>query len=133
VSDDEGRACISRITIESRDAEPMCVTSTRLGRLPTAQILQGAAAEVLGSGHDGEMFYRLLAVPRGERSWGPEHYARVLAVHEWAVKTGRPGGGAQAVADLWGVAKNPTAWRWLARARRTARGPPVDATGPKAG
>lgn len=134
IADVEGRACISRIQIEAREEDPMCVTATRLGRLPTAQILQVAAAEVLGTGHDGEMFYRLLAAPRGqrERSWGPDHYARVLAVHEWAVRTGRPGGGAQAVADLWGVAKNPTAWRWLAAARRAARGPRSSATGPKA-
>lgn len=119
ITDDDGRACISRIQIEAR-GEPVCVTAARLGRLPTAQILQVAAAEVLGDGHDGEMFYRLLAAPRGrgERGWGADHYARVLAVHEWAVRTGRPGGGAQAVADLWGVAKNPTAWRWLAEARR---------------
>ena len=113
---DDGRACISRLMVEAR--EPVCVTAARLGRLPTAQILQVGAAEVFGDG--GEMFYRLLAAPRppGSRSWGSEHFARVLAVHEWAVRSGRPGGGAQAVADLWGVAKNPTAWRWLAEARR---------------
>jgi hypothetical protein len=118
VTEVDGRACISRIEVEAR--EPVCITSARLARLPTAQILQVAAAEVLGHGHDAEMFYRLLAAPRprGARSWGSEHYARVLAVHEWAVRTGRPGGGAQAVADLWGVARNPTAWRWLAEARR---------------
>jgi hypothetical protein len=137
IADVDGRACISRIQIEARDDDPLCVTASRLGRLPTAQILQVAAAEVLGEGHDAEMFYRLLAAPRprGERSWGPGHHARVLAVHEWAVRTGRPGGGARAVADLWGVALNPTAWRWLAAARRAqaARGPHHgDAVGPKA-
>ena len=124
ISDVEGRACISRIQVEAR-GEPVCVTSARLGRLPTAQILQVAAAEVLGDGHGAEMYYRLLAAPRprGTRSWGADHYARVLAVHDWATATGRPGGGAQAVADLWGVAKNPTAWRWLSAARRKAREP----------
>lgn len=115
----DGRACISRLSVEAR-GEPVCVTAARLGRLPTAQILQVAAAEVLGDGHDAEMYYRLLATPRprGVRSWDADHYMRVLTVHDWAVRTRRPGGGAQAVADLWGVALNPTAWRWLATARR---------------
>jgi hypothetical protein len=121
VADVEGRACIAGLLVEAR-GEPVCVTAARLGRLPTAQILQVAAAEALGNGHDAEVYYRMLASPRprGSRSWGPDHYARVLAVHDWAVRTGRPGGGAQAVADLWGVARNPTAWRWLAEARRRA-------------
>lgn len=119
VVDADGRACISRIQVESR-AGGACVTAAKLARLPTAQILQVAAAEVLGGGHGSEVYYRMLATPRGrgERSWGPEHYRRVLIVHDWATHAHRPGGGAQAVADLWGVAKNPTVWRWLARARR---------------
>lgn len=118
VSEADGRVCIGQLRVDSRDG--LCITSARLGRLPTAQILQVAAAEVLGEGHDNEMYYRMLARPRGrgERSWGPEHYRRVLAVHDWAVRTGRPGGGPQAVAELWGVVKCPTVWRWLARARR---------------
>lgn len=119
IVDIDGRACIDRMQIDAREPG-MCVTATRLGRLPTAQMLQVAAAEVLG--HGGEIYYRMLArpLPRGARSWDRGHYTRVLAVHDWAVRTRRPGGGAQAVADLWGVAKNPTAWRWLAAARKIA-------------
>jgi hypothetical protein len=120
VVDVDGQACISRLQLHSRG---LCITSTRMGRLPTAQLLQVAAAEVLGGAHQGEMYYRLLAAPRpaGVRSWDSGHHQRVLAVHEWAVRTGRPGGGARAIADLWGIALNPTAWRWLAAARRWAR------------
>jgi hypothetical protein len=122
VVDVDGRACIARLQVQSR-GDGLCVTATRMGRLPTAQILQVAAAEMFGSGHDGEMYYRLLAAPRpkGSRTWDADHHARVLAVHAWAIRTGRPGGGAQAIADLWGVALNPTVWRWLAAARRHQR------------
>ncbi len=122
VTDASGRACISRMQVHAR-GDSLCVTSARLSRLPTAQILQVAAAETLGAVHDGEMYYRMLATPRarGSRSWGDEHYSRVLAVHDWATRTNRPGGGAQAIADLWGVAKDPTVWRWLAAARRIGR------------
>ena len=120
VSANGGRPCIQRLLVLARGPGSPCVTSARLGRLPTAQILQVAAAEALGNGHDDEVYYRMLARPRarGVRVWSAEHYRRVLIVHAWAVRTGRPGGGAQAVADLWGVAKNPTVWRWLAQARR---------------
>lgn len=114
----EGRVCIGQLRVDSRDG--VCITSARLGRLPTAQLLQVAAAETFGDGHPGETYYRMLALPlpRGARSWDSDHYKRVLMVHDWAVETGRPGGGPQAVADLWGVAKCPTVWRWLARARK---------------
>lgn len=117
----DGRACISSLRVDSRSG--LCITSARLGRLPTAHILQVAAAETLGSGHVDEVYYRMLArpLPRGARSWDRDHYRRVLAVHDWAARTGRPGGGPQAVAELWGVAKSPTVWRWLARARRMDR------------
>jgi len=119
VSEATGRPCLAQLVVQAREGG-LCVTAARLGRLPTAQILHIAAVEVLGHGHDDEMYYRMLARPRerGARTWGAEHYKRVLMVHSWAVRTGRPGGGAQAVADLWGVAKNPTVWRWLARARQ---------------
>ncbi len=117
VVDIDGRACLDRMQVDSREPG-MCITAARLGRLPTAQILQVAAAEMFGQG--GEIYYRMLARPRGRgaRSWDRDHYARVLTVYDWAVRTRRPGGGAQAVADLWGIAKNPTAWRWLAAARK---------------
>lgn len=118
VADVDGRVCISRLEVESRSG--LCITSARLGRLPTAQILQVAAAETLGDGHVDETYYRMLArpMPRGSRSWDTDHYRRVLMVHDWAARTSRPGGGPQAVAELWGVSKSPTVWRWLARARK---------------
>ena len=122
VADHDGRACLSQLQVTSRTGGEMCITTARLGRLPLAQIQRIAAAEILGAGHTDEVYYRLLARPKpsGTLSWDEEHYERVLAVYTWARETGRPGGGAQAVADMWGVAKNPTAWRWLARARRLA-------------
>lgn len=118
VVDNDGRPCIGSLRVDSRDG--LCITSARLGRLPTAQLLQVAAAELLGGGHVDEMYYRMLArpLPRGARSWDDDHWRRVLAVHDWAVRTDRPGGGPGAVAEFWGVAKSPTVWRWLARARR---------------
>lgn len=124
VVETDGRACISHLRVDSRDGQGMCVTAARLERLPTAQILQVAAAEILGHGHTDEAYYRMLARPRtrGSRSWDRDHFRRVLAVHDWAVRTGRPGGGPRAVAELWGVAQSPTVWRWLAEARRMERG-----------
>jgi len=99
-----------------------------MARLPTAQLLHVAAAQlaaVARDAHPNEAWYRMLATPkpRGSRSWGDDHWDRVLIVHQWASDTGRRGGGAQAVADLWGVSVNPTAYRWLAEAR--ARRQPV--------
>lgn len=120
VQEVDGRVCIGGLRVESRDG--LCITGARLGRLPTAHLLQVAAAEVLGSQNVDEMYYRMLARPRegGARSWDADHYRRVLAVHDWAVRTGRPGGGPRAVAEFWGVAEKPTVWRWLAQARRGA-------------
>lgn len=122
VSEVDGRVCIGSLRVDSRDG--LCITSARLGRLPTAHLLQVAAVEVLGGSQPDEIYYRMLARPmdQGQRSWGPDHYSRVLAVHDWAVRTGRPGGGPGAVAEFWGVARAPTVWRWLARARRMAAG-----------
>lgn len=122
VHDASGRAAISRLDIQARHPHAGGVTAARLGRLPTAQLLQVAAAEALGAGHADEVYYRMLAAPRPAhvRSWDADHWPRVLAVHDWAVASGRAGGGARAVADLWGVSVNPTVYRWLAEARRRA-------------
>lgn len=118
----DGRVCIGSLRVDSRNG--LCITGARLGRLPTAHLLQIAAAELLGGQHTDEMYYRMLARPResGARSWDADHYRRVLAVHDWAIRTDRPGGGPGAVAEFWGVSRAPTVWRWLARARRMAAG-----------
>lgn len=116
------RRYISRIRIDVRPGGPP-ITAARLASLPAGQLLHVAAAQLataLPDGHPNEAWYRMLASPkpRGSRSWPVEHWDRVLEVHRWAEDTQRPGGGARAVADLWGVAVNPTAYRWLGYARR---------------
>lgn len=118
------RRYISRLRIDVRPGGPP-VTAARLASLPTGQLLHVAAAQLaaaLPDGHPNEAWYRMLATPkpRGSRSWPDDHWDRVLQVYRWAEDTGRPGGGAQAVADLWAVSVNPTAYRWLSAARRRA-------------
>jgi len=119
--DRRGRRYISRLRVDSRPGHPP-ISAARLARLPTSQLLHVASAQLAAArpdGHPNEAWYRMLAtpLPRGQRSWGDDHWDRVLVVHQWATDTGRPGGGAQAVADLWGVSVNPTVYRWLAQAR----------------
>lgn len=120
-TDRRGRRHIARLRIDARPAgQP--ISAARMARLPTAQLLHVAAAQLAAARtdtHPNEAWYRMLASPkpRGSRSWPDEHWERVLIVHQWAVDTARPGGGARAVADLWGVSTNPTAYRWLAAAR----------------
>lgn len=99
------------------------ITSSALARLPLRQVRHLAST----AAHPNEAYYRALALPRppGHRGWDEGHWSRVLAVYRWAQDTGRPGGGAAAVAELWQVTRNPTAYRWLAQARRrtgTGRG-----------
>lgn len=118
------RSYISRLRIDVRPGGPP-VTAARLASLPTGQLLHVAAAQLASAvpdSHPNEAWYRMLAAPkpRGSRSWPTDHWDRVLQVHRWAEDTNRPGGGAQAVADLWSIAVNPTAYRWLATARRRA-------------
>lgn len=118
-----GRAQLVQLQVEVRDParRGAGITAARLGRLPVAQILH--AIDTQGeTGHPNELFYRMMARPRpvGQRHWDDSHYLRVLAVWRWGHDTGRPGGGLQAVADMWRVARNPTASRWLARARELA-------------
>jgi len=119
--DRRGRRYITRLRVDARPAASP-ISAARLARLPTTQLLHVAAAQLAAAApdtHPNEAWYRMLATPkpRGSRSWPPEHWDRVLIVHQWAVTTARPGGGAQAVADLWGVSINPTVYRWLAQAR----------------
>lgn len=117
-----GRRWVERINIEVRDPSSP-VTSTRLARLPCAQLLHVAAAltaAALPDRHPNETYWRMLAQPKpaGCRQWDAGHWDRVKAVHDWAETTRRPGGGVQAIADLWGVATDPTVYRWLAEVRR---------------
>lgn len=116
-----GRLQLARLTVQARHPAAR-ITAGALGRLPLAQALYVAGAQVAAGGGawPNEAFYRALARPKppGQRNWDAGHWERVLTVWQWAAETGRPGGGAQAVADLWGVARDPTAWRWLAEARR---------------
>lgn len=93
------------------------ITPAALSRLPLSQIRSIAARE---DQHPNDLLWRLEAAqkPEGSRSWPDSHWEQVLDVYDWAVKTHRPGGGAQAVADLWNVSRNPTAYRWLSTARR---------------
>jgi hypothetical protein len=120
------RPVVARIRIDVRNLDTP-VTTARLARLPVGQLLQLAAVEAARTQHPNEAFYRMLARPRrpGQRRWDDEHWTRVLQVFDWGRATGRPGGGQRAVADLWGVAVNPTVWRWLAEARRRRGEDPV--------
>jgi hypothetical protein len=117
-----GRTQLLALEVSARGPDSR-ITAGALGRLPLAQVVHVAAHLThAGSGHPNEAWYRQLAVPRpaGRRSWPAEHWPRVRAVYEWAEGTGRPGGGMQAVADLWDIAVDPTVERWMARVRRLA-------------
>lgn len=114
----QGRLEITDLSVTARHPSAR-ISPAALARLPLAQIRHLAGVV----GHPNEAYYRQLARPKptGARGWDDGHWERVLAVYEWAVATGRPGGGAQAVADLWGVTVNPTVYRWLATARTRTR------------
>lgn len=112
-----GRARLVRLTVEVRQAA-VRLSASGLARLPVAQLVHLAAA-ACGSGLADEPYYRQLARPKpvGHTSWDEGHWQRVMAVWEWAERVGRRGGGAQAVADFWDVARDPTVYRWLSTAR----------------
>lgn len=114
-----GPARLTRLTVEVREAA-VRLSAAGLARLPIAQLVH-LAASAMGNGYPDEPYYRQLARPRphGQRAWDRGHWTRVLSVWEWAETVGRPGGGAQAVADFWGVSRDPTVYRWLAIARHT--------------
>ena len=46
-----------------------------------------------------------------------EHWRQVADVKKWADEISYPGGAAKAIADLWGVDRNATVYRWLKRVR----------------
>lgn len=108
---------IVELTIQARHPTAR-ITSAALGRLPLAQI-KAVAAWVGAHPNDTMWRTRIAQKPAGSRSWPDSHWEQVLNVYRWAQETRRPGGGAQAIADMWSVSRNPTAYRWLAHARET--------------
>lgn len=102
------------------DARPGSVVSSKLlARLPMSQMRHLAALRQPPS-HPDEAHWRSMVLPKlaGHRDWPEDHWRIVWLVYRWAVETARPGGGYRAVADVWGVTTNPTAYRWVARARQ---------------
>lgn len=112
---------ITDLTVRARHPTAR-ITSASLARLPLAQICQIASR---ASQHPNDAIWRMKATPKvpGIRAWDDTHWMQVLNVCEWATTTKRPGGPAQAVADLWNVAKDPTAYRWIRKARSTRHSP----------
>lgn len=107
---------ITELTVQARHPSAR-ITPAALSRLPLTQIRHLAVRE---DPHPNDLLWRMEVTqkPPGSRHWPADHWRQVLAVHDWAVQTRRPGGGAQAIADLWNVSRNPTAYRWLASARQ---------------
>lgn len=93
----------------------MAIRQNWLRTLPLRQIFMAAVALSFGSETVNESYYRRIAAggvaPLDDR---------ILSVAEWATQIRRPGGQAQAIADLWGVNVR-TAHRWLRRVRERAR------------
>lgn len=118
---ERGRPQVVHVALNARHPDAR-ISTAALGRLPLTQVVYLAAQRLQPGGHPNEAHYRALArpKPRGQRGWDDGHWERVLAVYRWARDTRRPGGGVQAVADLWGVSASPTAVRWLREARRRA-------------
>lgn len=116
VDEAQGRAYVSRLSIDVRPGgEP--INPSRLARLPLPLLTHMATAlDRAQPEHPNETYYRMLASipkPPGQRHWDAGHWDRVLAVYDWAAETERPGGPARAVAEFWGVAVDPTVYRWL--------------------
>lgn len=109
----EGPTRITEITVSVRHPTGR-ISAACLARLPLAQIRNVAAA--LTAGYPNDIMWQTRVTPKSSKSWGPEHWAEVRDVYAWAVDTNRPGGGAQAISDIWGVSKNPTAYRWMRKA-----------------
>ena len=93
------------------------LTVGKISRLPLAHIRRIAATSTIA-----DMVMTSIAVdkPSGTRTWGPDHWQAVRSVAAWARATKRPGGASAAVAQLWGVTRNPTAYRWIKIAERSA-------------
>jgi hypothetical protein len=127
-TDERGR--LRRMHVDMRPDSDGGLTAHALRGLPVGQVTHAARTQTVHYDWPNEALYRLLAVPRpaGQRGWDEGHWERVLAVYDWATASGRPGGGASAVAQMWGVALDPTAYRWLgiARARRARLAFPGD-------
>jgi hypothetical protein len=106
---------ISELTVQARHPSAQ-ITPAALSRLPLIQIRHVAANQ---SRNPNDVLLHACVSPRplGSRHWDAQHWREVLDVNDWAVSVGRPGGGAQAISDVWHVTKNPTAYRWLVRAR----------------
>lgn len=110
---------ISELTIRARHPSAR-ISPAALARLPLTQIRQIAART---DGHPNDVIWRTAIVPKsaGSRSWDVAHWHQVLAVYDWAIRTNRAGGGVQAIADMWNVSRDPTAYRWLSKARNLTR------------
>lgn len=96
------------------------LSGSALARLPLRHMQRLAVAVTSGVAAEPWWTAEAATKPAGSRSWPDEHWPRVLAVWAWAERTGRPGGGFAAIADLWGVAARPTARRWMRTARERA-------------
>jgi hypothetical protein len=118
-----GRPRVASIRVDARDTTR--ITSKALSRLPIPQMLHLAALSQ-SSTHPNETHWRSMVRPKayGKRGWPPEHWQLVWDVYRWAAETNRAGGAVQAVADLWCVSTRPTAYRWVARARREVSAEP---------
>lgn len=105
---------IVELTISLRNPSGS-ITAAALGRLPVQQLRH----LVSGAAHPNDQIHRAVITPKqpGQRSWGMDHWREVLDVVDWAIQSKRPGGPAQAVADMWHVAKAPTAHRWIRQAK----------------
>lgn len=112
---------IHRLLVDPRPGAPR-ITAVSLSRLPIHRMMRVARAGLGGAaGWPNEPYYGMLAdEKRPGRRWDDRHWELVLQVYAWGRDTGRPGGGRQAVADLWAVSVDPTVKRWLAEARRRA-------------
>ena len=101
------------------------ISAAGLARLPLLQIRHVAVAT---GTHPNDVLWHARATPKpvGCRSWPPAHWDEVLDVYDWAVATGRRGGGSRAVADMWHIARNPTAYRWIKRAMEATGRPLPD-------
>lgn len=121
--DDHSRIC--HLAISTRHPTGR-ITQAALSRLPIPQIQRLAAAIRTITPDEAWWTAAASLKPVGSRCWPDDHWDHVLAVATWARSTRRPGGPAAAVADLWGVTKRPTAYRWLAHAAHRATLPDHD-------
>ena len=96
------------------------LSGSGLSRLPLRHMQRLAVAVTSGAASEPWWTAEAATKPAGSRSWPDGHWVRVLAVWAWAERSGRPGGGYAAIADLWGVSARPTARRWLKTARARA-------------